>query len=76
MSDSEFGEEFGVQVPQVVVGRRGPQRARSSTGERGPQKPGRQMGCLGAEVPSNSEAVIYVGVQATDRVENGNVLAS
>jgi len=58
MIDSEFGEGFGVQVPQPVVGRRGPQRAHSSMGERGPQKPGRRMGCLGAEDPSNLESII------------------
>ncbi len=58
MIDSEFGEVFGGQVPQVVVGRRGPERAHSSMGERGPQKPGRQMGCMGVEDPSNLESII------------------
>src|SRR5579859_5499476 len=37
------GEAFGVQVVQIVVGRRGPQRAYSLVGERGPQKPGREI---------------------------------
>src|SRR5215470_16557371 len=30
MIDAEIGERFGGQVPQIVVGRRGPERAHSS----------------------------------------------
>jgi hypothetical protein len=58
MIDSEFGEGFGVQVPQIVGLRRGPQRARPSTRERGPQKQGREMERVGAEDPSNSDSII------------------
>src|SRR5205085_7788275 len=40
---------LGTRVPQIVVVRRGPQRAHLSMGERGPQKYGREMGCMGVE---------------------------
>src|SRR5215469_11638933 len=47
------GEASGGQVPQIVVLRRGPERAYPLVGERGPQKQGREMGCMGAVGPSS-----------------------
>jgi hypothetical protein len=38
-------------VRQIVVLRRGPERAYPLVGERGPQKQGREMACLGAKAP-------------------------
>ncbi len=55
------GEAFGGQVPQLVVRRRGPERAYPLVGERGPQKQGREMGCMGAEGPS-SFGITHLGV--------------
>src|SRR5215472_17643318 len=85
MSDPEWGRGIrwshparsagsGTRVPQIVVGRRGPERAYPLVGERGPQTgtqapqglggAGREMGCMGAEGPSSirnrSSTVLFV----------------
>src|SRR5205807_7875583 len=46
------GEEFVVQVLQVVGRGRAPERSLSPIGERGAEDPGREMACLGAKAPA------------------------
>src|SRR5215469_15124532 len=62
------GEASGGQVPQIVVLRRGPERAYPSVGERGPQKQGREIpgspGNRGGGVRISRGGVACMGAKA------------
>jgi hypothetical protein len=58
MSESEFGERLGGQVPQIRSNRRVPERAHLIVRKRGTQEVRPEMGCMGVQDPSDSESLI------------------